>query len=254
MGVAMGFRKFKLFSAGVLAALPTAAFAQDMTVNKGDTAWMLTSTVLVMLMILPGLALFYGGLVRTKNMLSLLSQVLGIASVSIIGWVIYAYSFAFNGTGAVLGDFEQGERLPVIAERVPRPRLEQLVERADAAGKSDERVAQLGHPCLALVQGADPHQLGQPRMGDLVGHQRLGNHAIGAAAALEHRVGDRSHQPEAAAAVHQVDSLLGHVDPERPRRLGIGAIGAGRGAAVDREPSQPHGFCPLPPCIGAPRP
>jgi ammonium transporter, Amt family len=100
----MGIRSLKLLGAAVFAALPTVAFAQDMTADKGDTAWMLTSTVLVMLMILPGLALFYGGLVRTKNMLSLLSQVLGIAAVTIIGWVIYGYSMAFSGSGSYFGD------------------------------------------------------------------------------------------------------------------------------------------------------
>ncbi len=101
----MGIPKLRFLSAAVLAAMPTVAFAQDaMASEKGDTAWMLTATVLVMLMILPGLALFYGGLVRTKNMLSLLSQVLGIAAVTIIGWIIYGYSLAFNGGNAYVGD------------------------------------------------------------------------------------------------------------------------------------------------------
>ena len=69
------------------------------TLDKGDTAWMLTSTVLVLLMIVPGLALFYGGLVRTKNMLSLLTQVLAVTCVVTILWALYGYSFAFtNGT------------------------------------------------------------------------------------------------------------------------------------------------------------
>ena len=57
--------------------------------NKGDTTWMLLSTVLVLLMILPGLALFYGGLVRTKNMLSVLTQVFAIASIVCLLWVTY---------------------------------------------------------------------------------------------------------------------------------------------------------------------
>ncbi len=84
----------------VFAALP--AFAQDAaatapTVDKGDTAWMIVATVLVMAMIVPGLALFYGGLVRTKNMLSVLTQILAVASFAMILWVIYGYGLSFGG-------------------------------------------------------------------------------------------------------------------------------------------------------------
>lgn len=71
--------------------------------DSGDTAWMLMSTALVMLMLLPGLALFYGGLVRAKNLLSVMSQVLGIAAVAILSWVLWDYSLAFDGSGAILG-------------------------------------------------------------------------------------------------------------------------------------------------------
>jgi Amt family ammonium transporter len=74
-----------------------------LTIDKGDTAWMLISTILVLLMILPGLALFYGGLVRSKNVLSVLSQVLGITAVTILVWVGWAYSFAFDAGGPYLG-------------------------------------------------------------------------------------------------------------------------------------------------------
>ena len=66
--------------------------------NPGNTAWMITATVLVLFMTVPGLALFYGGLVRAKNMLSVLMQVLMIAAVVSIIWVIYGYSFAFGGS------------------------------------------------------------------------------------------------------------------------------------------------------------
>lgn len=65
--------------------------------NKGDTAWMIMSSVLVMLMIVPGLALFYGGLVRTKNMLSVLTQVTAVASLAMLMWVMVGYSLAFGG-------------------------------------------------------------------------------------------------------------------------------------------------------------
>jgi Amt family ammonium transporter len=95
--------------ATLFAALP--AFAQEVAVDavavatesaapvadKGDTAWMMISTVLVMLMIIPGLALFYGGLVRGKNMLSVLTHVLGAASLAMIIWVMYGYGLAFGG-------------------------------------------------------------------------------------------------------------------------------------------------------------
>ena len=74
-----------------------------LTIDKGDTAWMLVSTILVLLMILPGLALFYGGLVRSKNVLSVLSQVLGITAVTILIWVGWGYSLAFDAGGPFVG-------------------------------------------------------------------------------------------------------------------------------------------------------
>jgi Amt family ammonium transporter len=75
----------------------------QLTIDTGDTAWMLVSTALVMLMLLPGLALFYGGLVRAKNLLSVMSQVLGITGVAIITWVLWDYSLAFYDGGALIG-------------------------------------------------------------------------------------------------------------------------------------------------------
>ena len=74
-------------------------------VDKGDTAWMFVSTVLVMLMIVPGLALFYGGLVRAKNILSVLMQVLVVASLAMVLWAVYGYSLAFDGGNAWIGGF-----------------------------------------------------------------------------------------------------------------------------------------------------
>ncbi|TDH37760.1 ammonium transporter [Pseudohoeflea suaedae] len=88
----------------VAALTPIAAFAQDAAeaaasvVDKGDTAWMMVSTLLVLFMIIPGLALFYGGLVRAKNMLSVLMQCTLVASVVMIIWVLWGYSFAFGGS------------------------------------------------------------------------------------------------------------------------------------------------------------
>ncbi len=75
--------------------------------NSGDTAWMLTSTLLVILMTVPGLALFYGGLGRSKNMLSVLMQVFVIFSLVSILWVLYGYSLAFSGAGNWVGGWDK---------------------------------------------------------------------------------------------------------------------------------------------------
>ena len=89
--------------AGALALLASPAFAQAAaagpTVNKGDSAFMFVSTCLVLLMTVPGLALFYGGMVRTKNMLSMLMQVFAITCLVAIIWVVYGYSLAFTNGG-----------------------------------------------------------------------------------------------------------------------------------------------------------
>jgi Amt family ammonium transporter len=91
-------------AAGVFAT--TAAYAEP-TVNKGDNAWMMTSTVLVLLMTIPGLALFYGGLVRSKNMLSVLMQVFYTVCIVCILWALYGYSLAFTGGSAYIGGFSK---------------------------------------------------------------------------------------------------------------------------------------------------
>jgi Amt family ammonium transporter len=78
-----------------------AAEAAAPTVDKGDTTWMLVSTVLVLLMIIPGLALFYGGLVRQKNMLSMLMQISTVTVIGMIAWLFYGYSLAFTDGGAL---------------------------------------------------------------------------------------------------------------------------------------------------------
>ncbi|MDP2903930.1 MAG: ammonium transporter [Methylovulum sp.] len=81
----------------------TVAAAPAPTVNKGDTAWVMISTVLVILMVIPGLALFYGGMVRAKNMLSVLMQVFVIFSMMAILWALYGYSVAFTEGNAFFG-------------------------------------------------------------------------------------------------------------------------------------------------------
>jgi len=80
--------------------------AVEPKVEKGDVAWMLVSTMLVVMMV-PGLALFYGGLVRSKNMLSVLMQVLVVFSTIVVLWAIYGYSLAFGGEGLIYGSFSK---------------------------------------------------------------------------------------------------------------------------------------------------
>jgi ammonium transporter, Amt family len=88
-----------LASLAALCAGPALAQGAEPVVDKGDTAWMLVSTILVVLMTIPGLALFYGGLVRAKNILSVLMQVfIGFSMISIL-WMVYGYSIAFTGAG-----------------------------------------------------------------------------------------------------------------------------------------------------------
>ncbi len=80
------------------------AFAADSAIDSGDTAWILTATALVLLMTLPGLALFYAGLVQSKNIVSVLMHHFAIAALMSVLWVIAGYSLAFSGDGAWFGD------------------------------------------------------------------------------------------------------------------------------------------------------
>jgi Amt family ammonium transporter len=96
--------------AAATAAAPAAAAAApalEQTVDKGDTAWMLTATALVFLMTVPGLALFYGGLVRSKNMLSVLTQVFMICAIVCLLWVSYGYSLAFTSGNPFIGSLDK---------------------------------------------------------------------------------------------------------------------------------------------------
>jgi ammonium transporter, Amt family len=76
-------------------------------IDGGDTAWLLTSTVLVLMMTLPALGFFYAGLVQSKNTLSVLAQCVGVAALVSILWFVVGYSLAFSGTGLIVGDFRQ---------------------------------------------------------------------------------------------------------------------------------------------------
>ena len=123
-------------SAAASAAAPAAAAASApavvATVNKGDVAWMMTSTLLVIFMAVPGLALFYGGLVRSKNMLSVLMQVLVVFSLICVLWAIYGYSVAFGGEGAILGSlnkiFLKGVTIATLSDTfTPEAKLPEFV-------------------------------------------------------------------------------------------------------------------------------
>ncbi len=89
------------------AAAAPAEAAKAPTVDKGDVAWMMVSTILVIMMVIPGLALFYGGLVRSKNMLSVLMQVMVVFSLISVLWVVYGYSLAFGGSGAIIANLDK---------------------------------------------------------------------------------------------------------------------------------------------------
>ena len=89
---------------GLGLALPAMAAP---SINKGDTAWMFVATLLVIMMVIPGLALFYGGMVRAKNMLSVLMQVMMVFSLIIVLWCLYGYSLAFTGNNAFIGGFDR---------------------------------------------------------------------------------------------------------------------------------------------------
>jgi Amt family ammonium transporter len=109
-----------LFAPALFAAMVAAgsAFAQaaEPTVNKGDNTWMLISTVLVLLMTIPGLALFYGGLVRPKNMLSVLMHVFYTVCIVTLIWVLYGYSLTFTGGSAYIGGFSKAFLAGVTVE------------------------------------------------------------------------------------------------------------------------------------------
>ena len=108
------------FSLAALPALAQTAAAAPVP-NKGDTAWMLVATALVLMMSVPGLALFYGGLVRTKNMLSVLTQVFAIVCIAGLIWVAYGYSLAFTNGGSLnsfVGGFSKAFLAGVNAESV----------------------------------------------------------------------------------------------------------------------------------------
>src|SRR3954464_13429566 len=139
------------YSAG-LAALAVGLFAAtaacaEPTVNKGDNAWMLTSTVLVLLMTIPGLALFYGGLVRSKNMLSVLAQVFYTVCIVTIIWALYGYSLAFTGGSDFIGGFSKA--FLKIA-----PEGKTILDAQAATFSADVNISELVYICFQMTFAA----------------------------------------------------------------------------------------------------
>lgn len=99
----MTLRRFAGLGALLSLISPGLALAQEATLDSGDTAWMLTATALVLFMTIPGLALFYGGMVRSKNILSVMMQCFAITGLMSILWMVYGYSLAFDTTGMEAG-------------------------------------------------------------------------------------------------------------------------------------------------------
>jgi Amt family ammonium transporter len=103
------------------AAAPAAAEAAPAeavkeTMDKGDVAWMMVATILVVLMVVPGLALFYGGLVRSKNMLSVLMQVMVVFSLIVVLWAVYGYSLAFGGEGLIIANLDKAFLMGITSD------------------------------------------------------------------------------------------------------------------------------------------
>src|SRR3990167_2120256 len=105
---------FGVFGVVFLLTLPWLAYADEKPAtagapapNKGDTSWMLTSTALVLMMSVPALALFYGGMVRSKNALSVLMQVFVVFSLATVLWCIYGYSLAFTEVRVAFGGWDR---------------------------------------------------------------------------------------------------------------------------------------------------
>ena len=108
----------------LISSVPSAAFAQGETpVDSGDTAWMIAASVLVLFMTIPGLSLFYGGLVRSKNVISIMMQNFTTVALITLLWVIFGYSLAFGGSGPFIGGFDkvflQGVEVDSVIGTIP---------------------------------------------------------------------------------------------------------------------------------------
>ena len=105
--------------AAVDAAVPADAPEEVATIDSGDTAWMIVATALVLFMTIPGLSLFYGGLVRSKNILSVLVQCFAITSIITVLWVLYGYSLALNTDGMKAGEVGYNAFVGALVKAVP---------------------------------------------------------------------------------------------------------------------------------------
>ena len=94
-------------AAAGLVASASGALAQEPVLDSGDTAWMLTATALVLMMTIPGLAMFYAGMVRKKNVLAMSMQVFATCCVATLVWMVVGYSLAFGGEGVFIGGFSR---------------------------------------------------------------------------------------------------------------------------------------------------
>jgi Amt family ammonium transporter len=119
LGIALGLAG----GAATLLASTSRAFAQEAALDSGDTAWMLTSTALVLMMTVPGLAMFYGGMVRKKNVLAMSMQVFATCCLVTLVWMVVGYSLAFAGEGALVGDlsrlFLRGMTVDALSGTIP---------------------------------------------------------------------------------------------------------------------------------------
>ena len=118
----INLRKAGLSVFGVMTAIavPSTAFAQD-ALDSGDTAWMLTSTALVLMMTIPGLALFYGGMVRKKNVLATLMQSFAVTCLMTVLWMVVGYSLAFADGGSMNAFCDPEIKTSMPSRRFDRP-------------------------------------------------------------------------------------------------------------------------------------
>ncbi len=130
-------------------------------------------------------------------------------------------------------DVQNAARFLVKPELEPGEGFEQFFESPDAAGKSNETVAEIHHELFALVHGVDDTKVGEPGVSEFSFHQRFGDDADDMSSGLKMGIRDDAHETEVASTVNQPDSEVGHSFSEGFGGCAVEGIGAGRGAAVD---------------------
>ena len=156
-------------AAAAPAAAASAAATPAPVPNKGDVSWMLVSTALVIMMSIPGLALFYGGLVRSKNMLSVLMQVFVIFSLIVVLWVVYGYSLAFTAGNPYVGG---------LSRTIPQWRVRPGEGRFATVGTFSKGVVLAGNRVRRLPGHVRGHHLLPDRRRLRRAHQVLGGAAV----------------------------------------------------------------------------